>query len=197
MSHKYTSLFLKSNRSDSDLFGKNIAIKLEVVWLNVCWASSRDFLEKSGKKICFLRNTGHIMRVSDNLEWFSRKRRGGWVAEGSGLLNRRRYNNLPGVRIPPSPPFLCSKAPNGNHFLPFGTFLMDCVWFSSGEWQVASDNGRKCQLHDGGWIEWWFYPPMSTDLRQCCWYGFVVWKEKPFHQKNADGQYAEPKMRLI
>ena len=32
-------------------------------------------------------------------------RRGGRVAEGSGLLNRRRVNPLPRVQIPPSPPF--------------------------------------------------------------------------------------------
>ena len=30
--------------------------------------------------------------------------RGGRVAEGSGLLNRRIRNRIPGVRIPPPPP---------------------------------------------------------------------------------------------
>ena len=32
--------------------------------------------------------------------------RGGRVAEGTGLLNRRRGNTLPRVRIPPSPPHM-------------------------------------------------------------------------------------------
>ncbi len=31
------------------------------------------------------------------------------MAEGSGLLNRRIPRGIPGVRIPPSPPFLSAK----------------------------------------------------------------------------------------
>ena len=53
------------------------------------------------------------------------------MAEGSGLLNRRTGNTVPGVQIPPSPPVLSRKSSEILRFFAFrGFFLPKTVYIS-------------------------------------------------------------------
>ena len=73
------------------------------------------------------------------------------MVESSGLLNRRRSKILPGVRIPPSPPFLPLKTPKRYHLVPFGFFLSLTDYFSlhSAKRQNEAKNSEEKKDEEG------------------------------------------------
>ena len=64
------------------------------------------------------------------------------MAEGSGLLNRRTGNTVPGVQIPPSPPVLSTKSPDFCLFWHSGLFFAFLPSLCSPKWSFMTASMR-------------------------------------------------------
>ena len=70
------------------------------------------------------------------------------MAERNGLLNRRTGNTVPGVRIPPSPPYLSSNRPAEKLVFPF--LPQNAV--------AVFDNKKALGFRLGAGMDWPFHP---------------------------------------